>query len=152
MHCSRHFTFTYTRWESPFISTFLGLFSTGNFKKTSTFTQSSKLWHWVYWCSQQNEWNTQSTLHLTAILMASDGRRSKLTHSVSLPICDNIKECELFLLVVIQASQMHHGLIQMKKIRVYLSEVQLGKVCFMHSLRNSNKFDLQKSIIIKTSV
>jgi hypothetical protein len=84
--------------------------------------------------------------------MASDGRRSKLTHSVSLPICDNIKECELFLLVVIQASQMHHGLIQMKKIRVYLSEVQLGKVCFMHSLRNSNKFDLQKSIIIKTSV
>ena len=36
--------------------------------------------------------NTQSTLHLTAMLMASEGRRSKLTHSVSLPTCHDIEQ------------------------------------------------------------
>lgn len=58
----------------------------------------------LYNCSDVIEEKTpcymsKSTLHLTAMLMASEGRRSKLTHFFSLPFLDHKKQSQYLLQV-----------------------------------------------------
>ena len=80
--------------------------------------------------------NNKYTLQRTAMLIASEGRRSKVILSVGSSVCrtGGIQ----FRMLYIKTKQFHHQ-------NQYLRQIEFSTICFLNSFVYPNKFYLEKS-------